>query len=198
MIGRIKGILLEKDSPILIDVNGLGYEVYISMHSMGRLPGLGEEISLYTHLVVREDAHILFGFISKEERALFLALIKVSGIGPKIALAILSSMDPIEFIRCILENNLVGLLRLPGIGKKTAERIIIEMRDKVSGFEFVSATSVHDQVTSKSTTIVQDAINALVTLGYNQNEARRVVLQNKKAEMSCEDLIRIALKELSN
>lgn len=196
MIGRIKGILIEKESPLLVDVNGLGYEIYISTYSLCRLPNIGETVILHTYLVIREDAHTLFGFFTKEERSLFLALIKVSGIGPKVALSILSSIEPTEFVHYILENNLAGLLRLPGIGRKTAERLIIEMRDKVSGFEFLNVAVIPGKSMSKST-VVHDAINALVTLGYNQNEARRVVLQNKKSEMSCEDLIRLALKELS-
>lgn len=204
MIGRIKGTLLEKEIPILlIDVNGVGYEIHASMHSFCRLPNIGAEVTLHTHLIVREDAQILYGFVTKEERALFLALIKVSGIGPKSALAIFSSIEPEEFIRCVLEDNLAGLLRLPGIGKKTAQRLLIEMRDKLSGWEIASLSATESNTEGKGKTsitrssTVHDAISALVSLGYNQNEARRVVLQHKKPDMTSEDLIRIALKELA-
>jgi len=205
MIGRIKGILLEKEIPILlVDIGGVGYEVHASMQSFCRLPNIGVEVTLHTHLIVREDAQILYGFITKEERALFLALIKVSGIGPKSALAILSSIEPEEFIRCVLEDNLAGLLRLPGIGKKTAQRLLIEMRDKLSGWEITSLPTTESSTGAKEKTsltrssTIHDAISALISLGYNQNEARRVILQHKKPDMTSEDLIRVALKELAN
>ncbi|HSB97665.1 MAG TPA: Holliday junction branch migration protein RuvA, partial [Spongiibacteraceae bacterium] len=132
MIGRIRGKLLEKQAPeLLVDVNGVGYEIQAPMTTIYQLPALGETVELFTHLVVREDAHLLFGFASLRDRALFRALIKVNGVGPKLALTILSGMDAQDFVRCVRDNDGAGLVRLPGVGKKTAERLLIEMRDRL-------------------------------------------------------------------
>src|SRR5699024_1963194 len=130
MIGRLRGIVLEKRPPwLLVDVAGVGYELEVSMTTLAALPAVGDEVVVYTHLTVRDDAHLLYGFAAERERTLFRALIKVNGVGPRLALAILSGMDEDTFVRSIREDDIKSLTRLPGIGKKTAERLIIEMRD---------------------------------------------------------------------
>ncbi len=133
MIGQIRGIILEKQPPqLLVDVHGVGYEIDAPMSTFYQLPDVGQEVSLFTHFVVREDAHHLYGFYTRDERHLFRTLLKVNGVGPRLALTILSSTAPDEFVRCVLNNDTASLVRLPGIGKKTAERLVIEMRDKLS------------------------------------------------------------------
>ena len=205
MISRIKGVLLEKELPnLLVDVAGIGYELQLSLNSFYHLPNLGAEVVLYTHLVVREDAQLLYGFVTSEERSLFRALIKVTGIGPKSALAILSSIEPAEFIRYVLDDDVTSLSRLPGIGKKTAQRLVIDMRDKFAHWEteynkvVLGAT---DQKTGgkigAEPSATKDAISALMALGYKIPDARRVVLKHRKPGFSSEELIRAALKELA-
>jgi len=132
MIGLIRGIILEKQPPqLLVDVSGIAYEIDASMSSFCQLPDIGSEVSLFTHFVVREDAHQLYGFFTRDERLLFRTLLKVNGIGPRLALSILSSTTPDEFVHCVLNNDTGSLVRMPGVGKKTAERLVIEMRDKL-------------------------------------------------------------------
>ncbi|MFA6408982.1 MAG: Holliday junction branch migration protein RuvA [Gammaproteobacteria bacterium] len=207
MIGRIHGILLEKLPPvILIDVAGVGYEINVSMYSFYRLPNVGAEVTLHTHLVTREDAEILYGFAEKAERALFRSLIKVSGIGPKSALGILSAIEANEFVRCVLEDNVHGLLRLPGVGQKTAQRMIMEMRDKLINWEIEGMmpslpsenVSIEEAALFSKPSAVTDAISALIALGYKQQDARRIILKLRQDDMSSEDLIRLALKELGS
>lgn len=206
MIGRLKGILLEKKLPnLLVDVAGVGYELQASMYSFYRLPNVGVEVTLFTHLAVREDAQILYGFVTREERALFRALIKVSGIGPKSALMILSSIEPNEFVRCVIDDDVSGLLRLPGIGKKTAQRLMIEMRDKLTRWEIDGDQTYSDQENLDASgnkiearpSVIRDAISALVALGYKPQDARRIVLQHNKPNITSEELIRIALKTIN-
>jgi len=196
MIGFLRGKLVYKAPPFLIlDVQGVGYELEAPMTTFYDLPALNEEIKLYTHLVIREDAHSLFGFSSPADQALFRTLIKVSGVGPKLALTILSGQSAEEFHRCIHDNDTVALVRLPGVGKKTAERLVIEMRDRLPDLA-VSATST---ITSNSTMSTignpkQEAVSALCSLGYKPLDASKMV-QNINAEgKSCEDLIRLALQ----
>src|SRR5688572_2521067 len=136
MIGQLHGIILEKQPPqLLLDVQGVGYEIDAPMSTFYKLPEIGKEITLLTHFVVREDAHHLYGFYSQEERLLFRTLLKVNGVGPRLSLTILSSIDPDEFARCVVSNDTASLVRVPGVGKKTAERLIIEMRDKLSSWQ---------------------------------------------------------------
>jgi Holliday junction DNA helicase RuvA len=183
MIGRLRGILLEKQAPhLLIDVNGVGYEVQASMTTFYQLPEINKEINLYTHFVVREDAQLLFGFASLEERVLFRALLKVNGVGPKLALTILSGVSPEEFTRCINNSDSASLVRLPGVGKKTADRLIIEMRDH----NFVVTTQSSEQ----------DAVSALIALGYKPHEATRALHGIETSTQSSEELIRVALKRM--
>ena len=175
MIGRLRGILLEKNPPrLLVEVHGLAYELDAPMFSFYRLPMIGAEVTLFTHLIVREDAQLLYGFAEERERLLFRHLIKVSAIGPKLALAILSGIEPDNFVDCISNNDTASLTRIPGIGKKTAERLIIEMRDRLSDWIYTQAER-NTKSLSTSDHASQEAISALVSLGYKPNEARQAV-----------------------
>ena len=204
MIGRLRGILLEKQPPqLLLDVAGVAYEISASMTTFYHLPAIGNEVILFTHLVVREDAHQLFGFYEQRERTLFRTLIKVNGIGPKLALAILSSISPDDFVRCVNDNDTGNLIRIPGVGKKTAERLIVEMRDRLSDWHNDNITvstisvsnTVNQQINHKR--ISNEAISALVALGYKPQEASRAVLQIATDNLSIEELIRLALKGMT-
>lgn len=201
MIGRLRGNILEKQPPmLLVEAAGIGYEVQASMTTFYRLPEVGQEIILYTHLVVREDAHLLFGFADQRERALFRTLIKVNGVGPKLALTILSSIDADDFVRCVQLQDSASLTRLPGIGKKTAERLIIEMRDRLTSWDGVPqeiVAMINPGTASNSRSAIQDAVSALVTLGYRPQEASRAVALVENQELSREELIRLALKGLA-
>ncbi len=202
MIGHLRGVLLEKQPPhLLLEVAGIGYEVDAPMTVFYRLPEVGQELSLYTHYVVREDAQLLYGFVDRQERELFRTLIKVNGVGPKLALTILSGIEGAAFVRCIHDNDSASLVKLPGVGKKTAERLIVEMRDKLDalGDAFavlpgvvpgsVVADSDHHDVT-------HDAVSALVSLGYKPAEASRAISRVNAEGLSSEELIRLSLKGL--
>ncbi|MGR4068200.1 Holliday junction branch migration protein RuvA [Billgrantia sp. C5P2] len=198
MIGRLRGTLLDKQPPwLVVDVAGVGYELEASMTTLVALPGVGESVSLFTHLTVREDAHLLFGFAREQERALFRALIRVNGIGPKLALAILSGMDETAFIRCVMEDDVKSLTRLPGVGKKTAERLIIEMRDRFPHWEHPGATDLTGVATVPSAgqerqDPLADAEAALVSLGYKPTEAAKM-LSGVDEGLSTEAMIKAAL-----
>jgi Holliday junction DNA helicase RuvA len=201
MIGQLRGIILEKKPPqLLLDVHGVAYEIDAPMNTFYRLPDIGQEVILFTHLVIREDAHQLFGFYTREERSLFRALIKVNGVGPKLGLTILSSIGPDEFVRCIMNNDTANLVCLPGIGKKTAERLVIEMRDKLSDWQSNLAVGPESNpIAKKSHTShhsMQDAISALIALGYKPTEASRAVSKIEETHLSSEEIIRRALKEM--
>ncbi len=199
MIGFLRGKLVLKAPPLLVlDVNGVGYEVEAPMTTFYNLPAIGTEIMLHTHLVVREDAHILFGFSTDADRSMFRTLIKVNGVGPKLALTILSGQSAEEFHRCIHNNDTQALVRLPGVGKKTAERLIIEMRDRLP--DLINSSDSTDLSVSgiaKASPLnnpKQEAISALCSLGYKPLDASKMV-QNISAEgKSCEDIIRLALQ----
>ncbi len=199
MIGLLRGIILEKLPPqLVLDVNGVGYEIDAPMSTFYHLPDIGQEVTLHTHFIVREDAHHLYGFYAREDRALFRTLLKVNGVGPRLALTILSSIDPSEFIRCIIHNDTDSLVRLPGVGKKTAERLIIEMRDKVSNLHpgalpDVAMTPKNGRKQSQAT---QDAVSALIALGYKPQEASRAVAKVDDGNMTSEEVIRGALQEM--
>lgn len=197
MIGRLRGTLLEKQPPwLVIDVAGVGYELEASMNTLVALPGVGETVQLYTHLTVREDAHLLFGFVREQERALFRALIKVNGVGPKLALAILSGMEEEQFIRCVMDDDVKSLTRLPGVGKKTAERLVIEMRDRFPHWSREGLSSVAGQAVAPDLAApvspMNDAEAALVSLGYKPTEAARM-LSGLDDTLSTEALIKAAL-----
>jgi len=197
MIGRLRGTLLEKQPPwMLVDVAGVGYELEASMTTLVAMPGTGESVSLYTHLTIRDDAHLLYGFAREQERALFRALIKVNGIGPKLALGILSGMDEEAFVRCVMDNDVTALTRLPGVGKKTAERLIIEMRDRFPHWEQPGELAIGSpdagRRLSAAADPVADAEAALVSLGYKPAEATRM-LQGLEESGSTEAMIKAAL-----
>lgn len=196
MIGRLRGILLEKTPPqLLVDVNGLAYELEAPMFSFYRLPAVGEQVVLYTHLVVREDAHLLYGFSQEQERALFRTLIKVSAVGPKLALAILSGIEPDAFVDCVMQNDTGSLVRIPGVGKKTAERLVVEMRDRLGDWKSAAGVSVSENI-PLGDKAVQEAISALLSLGYKPPEARRAVAEAAKQHQTSEALIRHALRSM--
>ena len=196
MIGQLRGLLALKQPPrLLIDVSGVGYEVEAPMTTFYKLPAIGEEIHLYTHLVVREDAHLLFGFASEEERHLFRTLIKVSGVGAKMALTILSGIEADEFALCVREGDSARLVKLPGVGKKSAERLIMEMRDRLKDWE-ISGTGNDPAPRSsdRQNDSVGEAISALIALGYKPQEASRFVHGVASTGLSSEEIIREALK----
>jgi Holliday junction DNA helicase RuvA len=198
MIGFIRGKLISKTPPqLVVDVQGVGYEVEAPMTTFYDLPQLGEELKLFTHLVVREDAHILFAFSTESDRMMFRALIKVNGVGPKLALTILSGQSAEEFHRCIHDNDVQALVRLPGIGKKTAERLIIEMRDRLPDSEVNSeaGSSLTPHQTAKNPK--QEAISALCALGYKPQDANKMVQNIPQQDNSCEQIIRLALQSVS-
>lgn len=203
MIIRITGILIEKQPPFLsIDVNGLAYELQASMNTFYHLPDTGTNVTLLTHFIVREDAHILYGFWDKRERALFQTLLKVNGIGPKSALAILSSIAPDDFVRCVEDKNTLALQRLPGIGKKTAERLIVEMRDRLEDWHFgaegmANLLNKSTDLTTTARSAELDAISALVALGYKPQEASRAINQITDQGLSSQEMIRQALKSIT-
>ena len=203
MIGRIRGVLVYKQPPdILVEVGGVGYEIQVPMTTLFQLPELGSEVSLVTHFVVREDAQLLYGFIDERDRSLFRQLIKISGVGPKLGLTILSGMDSSSFARCVQRDDISSLMALPGVGKKTAERLLVEMRDKLK--DWLVQTDVAGQAgggvtLAPVTDIVADAEGALIALGYKPQEASRMVAAvNDDSVAGSEELIRRALKSMAS
>jgi holliday junction DNA helicase RuvA len=199
MIGHLRGRLAAKHPPqLLIDVGGVGYEVEAPMSTFYGLPAVGAEVSLHTHLVVREDAHVLFGFGTERERSLFRELIKVSGVGPRIALGILSGVSVDDFHRCIESNDAASLTRVPGIGRKTAERLIIEMRDRLkalAGASFdVKGSHRVGGGGAGAPSPQAEAFSALVSLGYKPAEVTRLLQKADATAVTTEDLIRQALR----
>jgi Holliday junction DNA helicase RuvA len=198
MIGRLRGVLSEKQPPwLLLDVSGVGYEVEAPMSTFFVLPAIGTEVSLFTHLVVREDAQLLYGFWAQTERRLFRELIRVSGIGPRVALAILSGMDAAEFARCVQNEDSAALTRVPGIGKKTAERLLVEMRDRLKDWKLAPASldGSSPVPTSNADSASADAASALVALGYKPAEVDRLIKKHATPDISTEQLIRTVLKQ---
>ena len=198
MIGRLAGVLVSKHPPfLLIDVNGVGYEVEAPMSVFYELPENGQPLVLLTHLSIKDDAHTLYGFSSENERTLFRRLLKISGIGAKLALTILSGASGDELARFVADRDTAALTRLPGIGKKTAERIIIELRDKLDDIAPLVGGGA-----GATSTVAGDALgearNALVALGYKPQEASRMVRAVAEADMETEDIIRRALKSRLN
>lgn len=201
MIGRLKGILLEKKAPdLLLDVNGVGYELLTPMSTFYHLPAVGQGVVLFTHLAVREDAHQLFAFLEEQERALFRALIKVTGIGPKVALAILSGVPADEFVRLVQNNDVNALTKVPGIGKKTAERLVLDMRDRLAAWQ--TAPLQGQALTQKDTGsnhLSEDAETALIALGYKPQDAAKMVIRvmkDKPGIERSEEIIRLALRAM--
>lgn len=204
MIGRLNGILLEKQPPeVLLDVNGVGYEVSLPMTCFYELPKMGEHVALYTHFVVREDAHLLFGFVTKERRSLFRELIKANGVGPKLALAILSSMSAKQFVQCVHNEDASTLVKIPGVGKKTAERLVLEMKDKLKDWGHDLFTPFSDDAVLEpvedptvSNLPEDDAIAALLALGYKLSQAQNAVKKFAGKGLSTEAIIKDALKSM--
>ena len=197
MIGFIRGKLVSKKPPLLVlDVQGVGYEIEAPMTTFYNLPAMEETVHLHTHLVVREDAHILFGFSTAADRVMFRTLIKVNGVGPKLALTILSGQSADEFHRCIHDNDTAALIRLPGVGKKTAERLIIEMRDKLPALDTRAGDNNNIEQGSglSRSSAKQEAISALCALGYKAQDASKMVQGIAQEDKSCEDIIRLALQ----
>lgn len=198
MIGRLRGTLAEKQPPhLVIDVNGVGYELEVPMTTLYRLPALGEPLTLHTHLVVREDAQLLYGFYDKRDRELFRELIRLNGVGPKLALALMSGLEVDELVRCVQAQDTSALMKVPGVGKKTAERLLVELKDRFKAWETLPgmATLVIEPSAGPAVSNAEnDALSALISLGYKPQEASRAVALVKEDGLSSEDLIRRALK----
>ena len=191
MIGRLRGRILGKHPPfLLLDVNGVGYEIEAPMSTFYVLPAGDTEVTLHTHLAVREDAHVLYGFAREADRTLFRALLKVSGVGGKMALGVLSGMTAEEFSQAVQAGDLAALTRLPGVGKKTAERLVVEMRDKLDKMGFVMSPAGATAPAAAD----QDAVSALIALGYKPPEASRMVSKVYEEGMQTEAIIKAALK----
>jgi len=201
MIGRLRGEIVFKQPPFLmLDVQGVGYELESPMSTFYNLPAAGEQVTLFTHLAIRDDAHVLYGFFNDSERSLFRTLLRISGVGAKMALAILSGMSAEEFARCVQSDDTAALVRLPGIGKKTAERLVVEMRDRLDRLELsgtVPAKSGKSSIGVKVTP-VSDAVGALVALGYKPIEASRMVRSVESEGLASEEIIRAALKSVAS
>lgn len=194
MIGSLIGLIKEKTpSSILLEVNGIGYEIAVPLSTSFQLPNVGESAYLLTHLVVREDQHSLYGFATDEERKLFRALIKISGVGAKLAITILSGTNVNGFIQSVVNEDIDALVHLPGIGKKTAERLVVEMKDKVSEI----SSDENSLSESNENSAVAEAINALVNLGYKTKDAKTILDKIESGGLTVEELIRQALKSLN-
>ncbi len=204
MIGYLRGTLLEKQPPhVLLDVNGVGYELEVPMTTLFQLPEVGEPLVLHTHLVVREDAQLLYGFYSKRDRALFRELIRLNGVGPKLALALMSGLSVDELIQCVHAEDTARLMKVPGVGKKTADRLLVELKGRFenwdstplggqTGMEPVQASAVTQAQNAES-----DAVSALIGLGFKPAQASRAVSAVAEEDLNSEDLIRRALKSMA-
>lgn len=205
MIGHIQGILTSKQPPeVVLDVQGVGYEIQLPMTCFYQLPAIGDTVTLITHFVVREDAQLLYGFTSASERSLFRLLLKTQGVGPKLALGILSGMSADEFVAAVNQNDLTRLVKLPGVGKKTAERLVIEMRDRLKDWQPATPFTDKAPVDSEGADARvhpadarADAVSALQALGYKESQAEKALQKVYSAEHNSETLIRLALKQLS-
>lgn len=196
MIGRLRGTLVRKEPPaLLVEAGGVGYELEAPMTTFYDLPAVGEPVTLHTHLVVREDAHLLYGFSRESQRRQFRALLKINGVGPRVALAVLSGLSETELVTCIVHEDVARLTQVPGIGRKTAERLIVELRDKLD-----TEVPPSSAPTAMSAPVdpTAEAVSALVALGYKPNEASRVVRAVPAAGLSTEEIIRQALKAMAS
>ncbi|MBK1721703.1 Holliday junction branch migration protein RuvA [Thiocystis violacea] len=201
MIGRLRGQILAKHPPqLLLDVGGVGYELEAPMSTFYELPAVGETVTLITHFVVREDAHVLYAFAREQDRALFRALLKVSGVGARMALAILSGMDAARFTQCVELDDCDALTRIPGIGKKTAQRLVIEMRDRIEGLApgASAVPGVSSPAVDARDQALADAVSALVALGYRPPDANRMARAADDGAKTSEEIIRAALRAVSS
>ena len=193
MIGFLRGVLAQKHPPaLLLDVGGVGYELEAPMSTFYSLPAVGEQVQLYTHLVVREDAHLLYGFATEAERRLFRDLLRVSGVGPKIGLALLSGMNVDAFLLCVEAQDVESLVRVPGIGRKTAERLVVEMRDRIRSLG--TAVPAGQAPAGASGGPAAEAFAAMVALGYRPSEVSRLLKQVATDGSATEEIIREALR----
>ena len=193
MIGSLRGRIIHRQAPVVIvECGGVGYEIETPMSTFLELPPVGEDVLLMTHLLVREDAHSLFGFATEEEKRLFRILLKVSGVGARMALAILSGMSVHDFERCVRLEDAATLVKIPGVGKKTAERLIVEMRDKFDGSPSHPGTGPAARVEPDARS---EAIDALVALGYKPAEVKKLLAEIDVRDKSAEDIIRLALRQ---
>lgn len=204
MIGRLRGTLIEKQPPfLLLDVGGVGYEVQAPMTTFYRLPAVGAEVILFTHLSITENLHQLFGFIDQRDRSLFRTLIKVNSVGPKLAIAILSGMESDDIARCVRDDNTVALTKVPGVGKKTAERLVIELRDRLKGWDLpqsdVLAASDHVAPLAENG-VYAEAESALIALGYKPADASKMIALAARQQPGArsEELIRLALRSMAS
>lgn len=204
MIGRLRGILIEKQPPfLLLDVNGVGYELQAPMTTFYRLPAIGAEVILHTHLSITENLHQLFGFADQRDRSLFRTLIKVNGVGPKLAVGILSGMEADDIARCVRDNNVKALTKVPGIGTKTAERLVIELRDRLKSWDMphgdLLAHGEIQQIASNND-LYAEAESALIALGYKPVDAAKMIASaaKQKPEASSQELIRLALRSMAS
>ena len=198
MIGFLRGVLREKQPPnLLIEVQGVGYEVEAPMSTFYDLPAVGESVTLFTHLAVREDAHTLYGFGQQSDRRLFRTLIKVNGVGARLALTILSGMDAGHFVACVQAGDTASLIKLPGVGKKTAERLVVEIRDRLADWETPAGSESGAAVASAGADVaspVEEAVSALIALGYKPQDASRMVRAVDSKALATEEIIRTALQ----
>ena len=204
MIGRLRGTLIEKQPPfLLLDVQGVGYELQAPMTTFYRLPALGAEVTLHTHLSITENLHQLFGFADQRDRSLFRTLIKVNGVGPKLGIAILSGMESDDIARCVRDDNIAALTKVPGIGKKTAERLVIELRDRLKNWDLPhSDLLAHSEIQqiAGNNDIHAEAESALISLGYKPVEAAKMIsaASKQKPDAKSEELIRLALRSMAS
>lgn len=204
MIGFLRGTLLEKQPPhVLLDVNGVGYELEVPMTTLYQLPAVGEPLQLHTHLVVREDAQLLYGFYAKRDRTMFRELIRLNGVGPKLALALMSGMSVDELIQCVQSEDTKRLMKVPGVGKKTADRLLVELKDRVKNWEGSAAAGQTSMEPAGLSTVTdaqsseREAVEALIGLGFKPAEASRAVSAVQEEGLSSEELIRRALKGMA-
>lgn len=207
MIGQLTGIVAEKQPPeLLLEVAGVGYEVQLPMTSFYNLPEIGEQTTVFTHFVVREDAQLLFGFTAKQERQLFRELIKANGVGPKLALTILSGLSAEQFVTTVHQDDVAALVKLPGVGKKTAERLLVEMKDRLAKWSAPITTPNADALAGMmpvedtfvhAANAEEEAVSALVALGYKPQQASRAVSKIAQDGMNSEELIRQALRSMA-
>ena len=195
MIGHLKGKIISKSPPeVLLEVQGIGYEVLCPMSTIYELDNLSDDVLLFTHLSIKEDAHTLFGFITKDEKSVFRELIRVNGVGPKVALAILSNLSVHSLVECISTEDADLLAKTPGIGKKTALKLIVELQDRLSKLDLVGSLANSIEIKQNSNPNSKQAIEALQSLGFKAKEANRMVSKIEDQELSTEQLIRIALQ----
>jgi len=180
---------------VLVDVAGIGYELDVTANTLSTLPGVGHDVLLFTHLSIREDAHSLYGFESRGERDLFRTLIKISGVGPKLALNLLSGIDVIELARCIRDSDIARLVKLPGVGRKTAERLVVELKDRIERLVAIPAL-VRPKASDATRHVIEEAERALIKLGYRPAEASRAIGSAYVQGQSTEDVVRIALRRM--